>query len=87
MGVGGSGGGGASAFNTSVAERMAEDRRAQLREIEMKVMAYQDELESGKVHSKPGWTISEQVSRAYFAQHTLNWILEYYWSLSPAALE
>ena len=41
---------------------MAEDRRAQLREIEMKVMAYQDELESGKAHSKPGWTISEQVN-------------------------
>ena len=41
----------------------AEDRRAQLREIEMKVMAYQDELESGKAASKPGWTISEQVEQ------------------------
>jgi len=43
--------------------RMSEDRRARLREIEVKVMQYQDELESGKQPSKPGWTISEQVEQ------------------------
>ena len=43
--------------------RMSEDRRARLREIELKVMQYQDELESGKQPSKPGWTISEQVEQ------------------------
>ena len=43
--------------------RMSEDRRARLREIELKVMQYQDELESGKQLSKPGWTISEQVEQ------------------------
>ena len=43
--------------------RMSEDRRARLREIEVKVMQYQDELESGKQQTKPGWTISEQVEQ------------------------
>ena len=48
-----------SAFDT----RMSEDRRARLREIELKVMQYQDELESGKQQTKQGWTISEQVEQ------------------------
>ena len=57
-----------SAFDT----RTSEDRRARLREIEVKVMQYQDELESGKQPSKPGWTISEQVEqfRKKIMKHT-----------------
>ena len=43
--------------------RISEDRRARLRDIELKVMQYQDELESGKQPTKPGWTISEQVEQ------------------------
>ena len=42
-------------------EKKSEARRAKLREIELKVMSYQDELESGRKSSKSGWTISEQV--------------------------
>jgi len=41
--------------------RVTEERRALLRDIEVKVMQYQDELESGKKGIKTGWTISEQV--------------------------
>ncbi|XP_050523952.1 U2 snRNP-associated SURP motif-containing protein [Daktulosphaira vitifoliae] len=39
----------------------ADDRRAKLREIELKVMQYQDELESGKRSLKGGWNIYQQV--------------------------
>merc|ERR1712079_952759 len=42
--------------------RMDEMTRQRLREIEVKVMCYQDDLESGKVSIRPGWTISEQVA-------------------------
>uniref|UniRef100_A0A0A9XZ60 U2 snRNP-associated SURP motif-containing protein n=5 Tax=Lygus hesperus TaxID=30085 RepID=A0A0A9XZ60_LYGHE len=38
-----------------------ELRRAKLREIEVKVMQYQDELESGKRALKPGWTVADQI--------------------------
>ena len=41
--------------------KMSEERRAKLRDIELKVMCYQDELESGDRDVKHGWTISEQV--------------------------
>merc|ERR1719219_2886132 len=41
--------------------KMSEERRAKLRDIELKVMCYQDELESGDREIKSGWTISEQV--------------------------
>ena len=41
--------------------RVTEERRALLRDIEVKVMHYQDELECGKKGIKAGWTISEQV--------------------------
>ena len=59
---------GTGQFNESLSSsnqemRMAEDRRARLRDIELKVMQYQDELESGKQQTKPGWTISEQVEQ------------------------
>ncbi|KAK6638254.1 hypothetical protein RUM44_008683 [Polyplax serrata] len=40
---------------------MNEERRAMLREIELKVMQYQDELESGSRKTKTGWTIGQQV--------------------------
>lgn len=38
-----------------------EERRVKLREIELKVMKYQDELESGKRSRKPEMTLAEQV--------------------------
>ncbi|CAD7077160.1 unnamed protein product [Hermetia illucens] len=38
-----------------------EEKRNKLREIEMKTMEYQDELESGGREVKPGWTIPQQV--------------------------
>ncbi|XP_064456681.1 U2 snRNP-associated SURP motif-containing protein-like isoform X2 [Ornithodoros turicata] len=40
-----------------------EERRAKLREIEVKVMKFQDELEGGKRPRKPGLSISEQVEQ------------------------
>lgn len=40
---------------------MNEDRRSKLREIELKVMKFQDELESGKRPKKSGQSILEQV--------------------------
>lgn len=40
---------------------MTEERRNKLREIEVKAMQYQDELESGQRSLKSGWTVSQQV--------------------------
>ncbi|GAA6075617.1 U2 snRNP-associated SURP motif-containing protein isoform X1, partial [Tachysurus ichikawai] len=40
---------------------MSEEKRAKLREIELKVMKFQDELESGKRSKKSGQSIQEQV--------------------------
>ncbi|XP_027861072.1 U2 snRNP-associated SURP motif-containing protein isoform X3 [Xiphophorus couchianus] len=40
---------------------MNEEKRTKLREIEVKVMKFQDELESGKRPKKPGQSIQEQV--------------------------
>ncbi|XP_069559607.1 U2 snRNP-associated SURP motif-containing protein isoform X2 [Brachyistius frenatus] len=40
---------------------MNEEKRTKLREIEVKVMKFQDELESGKRPKKPGQGIQEQV--------------------------
>ncbi|XP_053362817.1 U2 snRNP-associated SURP motif-containing protein isoform X2 [Clarias gariepinus] len=40
---------------------ISEEKRAKLREIELKVMKFQDELESGKRPKKPGQSIQEQV--------------------------
>ncbi|XP_033760049.1 U2 snRNP-associated SURP motif-containing protein-like isoform X2 [Pecten maximus] len=42
-------------------QEMTEERRAKLREIEVKVMKYQDELEAGKRSRKNHITISQQV--------------------------
>merc|ERR1712088_17034 len=41
--------------------RKDEERRALLREVEVLVMQYQDELESGRKSVKAGWTVAEQV--------------------------
>lgn len=38
-----------------------EERRTKLRELELKVMEYADELECGKKSIKPGWSITQQV--------------------------
>ncbi|KAL4220667.1 U2 snRNP-associated SURP domain-containing protein [Mactra antiquata] len=42
-------------------QEMTEERRRKLREIEVKVMKYQDELEAGKRSRKPGMSMSQQV--------------------------
>uniref|UniRef100_A0A8D8W3F9 U2 snRNP-associated SURP motif-containing protein n=2 Tax=Cacopsylla melanoneura TaxID=428564 RepID=A0A8D8W3F9_9HEMI len=42
-------------------EEDSDDRRAKLREVEVKVMQYQDELESGRKSLKSGWTMVQQV--------------------------
>lgn len=49
------------ASNDSSRDGQEEARRARLREIEVKVMQYQDELESGKRTVKAGWTIPDQI--------------------------
>lgn len=40
---------------------MTEERRNKLREIEVKAMQYQDELECGERSLKTGWTVPQQV--------------------------
>ena len=45
--------------------KIDESARQRLRDVEVKVMCYQDELESGREHIRPGWTISQQVSTQY----------------------
>ncbi len=57
-------------FDNQLDARVSEDRRAKLREIEIKVMCYQDELESGKQSLRSGWTISEQVARHRYGATT-----------------
>ncbi|XP_037613326.1 U2 snRNP-associated SURP motif-containing protein isoform X3 [Sebastes umbrosus] len=49
-----------SDLKTKMSE-MNEEKRTKLREIEVKVMKFQDELESGKRPKKPGQSILEQV--------------------------
>ena len=46
--------------------KVDESMRQRLRDIEMKVMSYQDELECGKEAIKPGWTISQMVMSLHF---------------------
>lgn len=48
------------AFNTESSRDLDEDKRSRLREIEIKTVQYQDELESGKRGVKSGWTIHQQ---------------------------
>lgn len=40
---------------------MTEEKRQKLREIEVKAVQYQDELESGQRILKSGWTLPQQV--------------------------
>lgn len=40
---------------------MTEEKRQKLREIEVKAVQYQDELESGQRQLKSGWTLPQQV--------------------------
>ncbi|XP_026475095.1 U2 snRNP-associated SURP motif-containing protein isoform X2 [Ctenocephalides felis] len=40
---------------------MDEERRSRLRSIEVKIMQYQDEIESGQRSIKSGWTMEQQV--------------------------
>lgn len=49
--------------NTDYADtrNMSEERRTRLREIEVKAVQYQDELESGQRSLKSGWTVPQQV--------------------------
>lgn len=47
-------------YDTEQAD-FAEEKRTRLREIEVKIMQYQDELESGHRTLKPGWTMNQQV--------------------------
>ncbi|XP_047205507.1 U2 snRNP-associated SURP motif-containing protein isoform X1 [Girardinichthys multiradiatus] len=49
------------ADNKAKMSEMNEEKRTKLREIEVKVMKFQDELESGKRPKKPGQSIQEQV--------------------------
>lgn len=41
--------------------KINEDRRSKLRDIEVRTMKYQDELESGEKDLKSGWSINDQV--------------------------
>ncbi|XP_044741339.1 U2 snRNP-associated SURP motif-containing protein isoform X2 [Chrysoperla carnea] len=41
--------------------KMSEERRRKLREVELKAMQYQDELEAGHRTLKSGWTVTQQV--------------------------
>jgi U2-associated protein SR140 len=45
----------------SDSESDTEEKRKRLREIEIKLVEYQDELDSGKRQRKPGYSMSEQV--------------------------
>ncbi|KAK9889205.1 hypothetical protein WA026_004485 [Henosepilachna vigintioctopunctata] len=45
----------------SDSRNMTEERRTKLREIEVKAVQYQDELESGQRSLKSGWTVPQQV--------------------------
>ncbi|XP_066155445.1 U2 snRNP-associated SURP motif-containing protein [Euwallacea fornicatus] len=50
-----------SSVDYSDTRNMSEEKRMKLREIEVKAVQYQDELESGQRTLKVGWTVSQQV--------------------------
>uniref|UniRef100_A0A665X981 U2 snRNP-associated SURP motif-containing protein n=1 Tax=Echeneis naucrates TaxID=173247 RepID=A0A665X981_ECHNA len=54
---------------------MNEEKRTKLREIEVKVMKFQDELESGKRPKKPGQSIQEQVE--HYRDRLLQKVMNY----------
>lgn len=50
-------------FSCAASETIEDDsaaKRSRLREIELKIVQYQDELESGERSLKPGWSIAQQ---------------------------
>ncbi|XP_039481026.1 U2 snRNP-associated SURP motif-containing protein [Drosophila santomea] len=51
------------------AQKYTDEMRQKLRDIELKAVQYQDELESGKRRLEPGWTVGEQVE--YFRKRLL----------------
>ncbi|XP_076454381.1 U2 snRNP-associated SURP motif-containing protein-like [Babylonia areolata] len=55
---------------TSQRQEMTEERRAKLREIEMKVVKYQDDIETGRRSRKSQMSIAEQV--AHYRKKLLN---------------
>ncbi|MEQ2185464.1 U2 snRNP-associated SURP domain-containing protein [Goodea atripinnis] len=63
------------ADNKAKMSEMNEEKRTKLREIEVKVMKFQDELESGKRPKKPGQSIQEQV------EHYRDKLLQKVWKL------
>lgn len=50
-------------------QKFSDEKRQKLREIELKAIQYQDELESGKRRVEPGWSVAEQVE--YFRKRLL----------------
>ncbi|XP_016947312.1 U2 snRNP-associated SURP motif-containing protein [Drosophila biarmipes] len=50
-------------------QKFSDEKRQKLRDIELKAIQYQDELESGKRRIEPGWTVAEQVE--YFRKRLL----------------
>uniref|UniRef100_A0AAR5P163 RRM domain-containing protein n=1 Tax=Dendroctonus ponderosae TaxID=77166 RepID=A0AAR5P163_DENPD len=50
-----------SSVDYSDTRNMSEEKRLKLREIEVKAVQYQDELESGQRTLKSGWTVTQQV--------------------------
>ena len=50
-----------SADNNDSNSNINEEKRNKLREIEVKLMQYEDELESGERDIKPGWSIGQQI--------------------------
>lgn len=48
-------------FLNQLHNELNEERRALLREVELKVLQYQDEIESGKRTRKPGISLEKQV--------------------------
>lgn len=55
---------------------MTEERRMKLREIEVKAMQYQDEIESGTKVLKSGWTVQQQVE--HYRRKLLRKVYEYF---------
>lgn len=47
--------------NPEQSTNINEERRSRLRDIEVRTMQYQDELESGEKDLKSGWSLNEQV--------------------------
>ena len=48
-------------FLNQLHNELSEERRALLRELELKVLKFQDELESGKRTRKPGMSVEKEV--------------------------